>query len=49
MKGDLYMNKIILYHGSNQRIEQPLWGEGKSYNDYGQGFYCTEHMELGLY
>ena len=40
------MNKIILYHGSNVRIEKPLFGKGKAYNDYGQGFYCTEHIEL---
>ena len=21
-------------------------GKGKAYNDYGRGFYCTEHIEL---
>lgn len=40
------MSKIILYHGSNERIERPIFGKGKVYNDYGQGFYCTEHIEL---
>ena len=40
------MNKIVLYHGSNERIEKPLFSKGKIYNDYGQGFYCTEHIEL---
>lgn len=40
------MNKIALYHGSNEIIEKPLFGKGKAYNDYGQGFYCTEHIEL---
>ena len=40
------MSKIILYHGSNERIEKPLFGKGKVYNDYGKGFYCTEHIEL---
>lgn len=40
------MSKIILYHGSNERIEKPVFGKGKTYNDYGQGFYCTEHPEL---
>ena len=40
------MGKIILYHGSNEKIEKPLLGKGKVYNDYGQGFYCTEHIEL---
>ena len=40
------MSKIILYHGSNEKIEKPVFGKGKVYNDYGQGFYCTEHIEL---
>lgn len=33
------MNKLILYHGSNEKIEKPLFVKGKVYNDYGQGFY----------
>ena len=37
---------ITLYHGSDHIIEKPVFGEGKSYNDYGRGFYCTEHVEL---
>lgn len=40
------MSKWILYHGSPEIIIQPLYGKGKSYNDYGMGFYCTEHLEL---
>lgn len=40
------MSKLILYHGSTEIIQQPLYGKGKLYNDYGQGFYCTQHMEL---
>lgn len=40
------MGKLILYHGSSKIIERPLFGEGKAYNDYGKGFYCTEHIEL---
>ncbi len=35
-----------IYHGSDHIIEQPVYGEGKPYNDYGLGFYCTEHAEL---
>ena len=38
--------KIDIYHGSDHIIEQPQFGEGKPYNDYGRGFYCTEHAEL---
>lgn len=35
-----------LYHGSVSAVEHPVFGEGKAYNDYGQGFYRTEHIEL---
>lgn len=37
---------ISIYHGSQQIVEVPKFGAGKSYNDYGQGFYCTENIEL---
>ena len=37
---------IDIYHGSNHIIEQPVFGAGKPYNDYGRGFYCTEYLEL---
>ena len=40
------MSKLILYHGSPEIIETPVFGKGKAYNDYGRGFYCTEHIEL---
>lgn len=40
------MGKLILYHGSPEIREHPEFGKGKSYNDYGKGFYCTEHIEL---
>ena len=37
---------IHIYHGSNKIVERPIFGGGKPYNDYGLGFYCTEHVEL---
>lgn len=40
------MGKLILYHGSPEIREHPEFGKGKPYNDYGKGFYCTEHIEL---
>jgi len=40
------MSKLILYHGSPNIVEKPIWGKGKNNNDYGRGFYCTEHIEL---
>lgn len=39
------MENVIIYHGS-PNIVTPVFGEGKTYNDYGQGFYCTENLEL---
>lgn len=45
-QGDDVMGKLILYHGSSEIIEKPIYGTGKTYNDYGQGFYCTENLEL---
>ena len=39
------MDNIIIYHGS-PNIVTPVFGEGKAYNDYGLGFYCTENLEL---
>lgn len=37
---------IDIYHGSVKLVEKPLFGAGKPHNDYGRGFYCTEHAEL---
>lgn len=37
---------LIIYHGSQQIVEVPKFGIGKKYNDYGQGFYCSENIEL---
>lgn len=37
---------MLIYHGSNKIIEKPAFGLGKIHNDYGQGFYCTESIEL---
>jgi hypothetical protein len=39
-------NKLILYHGSERIIQQPIFGEGKKHNDFGLGFYCTEELDL---
>lgn len=37
---------MILYHGSKDIIEKPIYGQGKKYNDYGLGFYRTDNIEL---
>lgn len=35
-----------LWHGSQKIIKVPQFGLGKVHNDYGQGFYCTENLDL---
>ena len=40
------MSKVIIYHGSEKIIQKPNIKAGKKHNDYGQGFYCTEEIEL---
>jgi len=40
------LDLIDIYHGSDHILEQPAYGEGKLYNDYGRGFYCTEHEDM---
>lgn len=37
---------MIVYHGSTDIINPPIFGAGKVTNDYGRGFYCTENPEL---
>ncbi len=37
---------MIIYHGSPEIVEVPTFGIGSLTNDYGQGFYCTESLEL---
>ncbi len=40
------MAKIILYHGSPNRVIMPQYGFGEGKHDYGKGFYLTENVEL---
>lgn len=35
-----------IYHGSNNIVEKPRFGQGYVHNDYGRGFYCTDDKEL---
>ena len=45
-RGSVVGEKLKIYHGSEKIIEEPEFGVGKKYNDYGLGFYCTESIEL---
>ena len=40
------MSKMILYHGSPNRVIVPKFGFGEDRHDYGRGFYLTENLEL---
>lgn len=40
------MSKLILYHGSPNRVIVPKFGYGEDRHDYGRGFYLTENLEL---
>lgn len=39
-------NIIKIFHGSENIIDNPIYGKGKTTNDYGKGLYCTESIEL---
>jgi hypothetical protein len=39
-------DEVIIYHGSHKIVEVPAYGVGNPENDYGLGFYCTEHIDL---
>ena len=40
------MGKIILYHGTPNKIVTPVFCGGEEKHDYGKGFYLTENIEL---
>lgn len=40
------MGKIILYHGTPDKVVTPVFGGGDDKHDYGRGFYLTENIEL---
>jgi len=37
---------MIIFHGTQNYIDMPLFGYGKKTNDYGLGFYCTDTLDL---
>ena len=42
------MGKIKLLHGSDHIIEKPDFLLGKTNNDYGRGFYCTQELSRAM-
>lgn len=42
----VFMGKMILYHGSQNKMIHPIYGLGEDKHDYGRGFYLTAKIEL---
>lgn len=42
----MYMGKIILFHGTPDKVVVPTFGKGNDKHDYGRGFYLTENFDL---
>lgn len=40
------MRRIVLYHGTPNKLVKPKYGGGDEKHDYGKGFYLTESIEL---
>ena len=40
------MDKILLYHGTLDKIVTPVYGGGADEHDYGRGFYLTDNPDL---
>ena len=40
------MEKLVLFHGTPDRIVVPTFGKGEEKHDYGQGFYLSESIDL---
>lgn len=40
------VGKIILYHGTPDKMVVPAYSVGNGRHDYGRGFYLTENIEL---
>lgn len=40
------MDKLILFHGTPDKIVAPSYGKGEEKHDYGRGFHLTESIDL---
>lgn len=40
------MEKLILFHGTPDKVVVPTYGRGEEKHDYGRGFYLTESLDL---
>lgn len=42
------MSTVMVYHGSTERVENPICGFGRKNLDFGQGFYVTNLREQAV-
>lgn len=40
------IGKLLLYHGSDQDVRNPLWNHGSRFRDFGQCFYTTHSRQM---
>ena len=45
MDSDTAYENVIVYHGSDHILKEPIYQGGKADNDYGNGFYTTEYKD----
>lgn len=45
MDSDIAYENVIVYHGSDRILKEPIYQGGKTDNDYGNGFYTTEYKD----
>ena len=45
MDSDIAYENVIVYHGSDHILKEPIYQGGKTDNDYGNGFYTTRSEE----
>ena len=45
MDSDTAYENVIVYHGSDHILKEPIYQGGKTDNDYGNGFYTTEYKD----
>ena len=45
MDSDIAYENVIVYHGSDHILKEPIYQGGKTDNDYGNGFYTTEYKD----
>ena len=48
MNSDIIYENVIVYHGSDHILKEPIYQGGKADNDYGNGFYTTEYEDRAI-